>query len=320
MLGGNFARAIPDQGRTNKAWRKMRLTVNIATKLNRSHLLPGEVSYILPVLGRIEIDVQRTGPQALSMEDSLACIHGSRGVREPISPHLKSEVEVVARMAMATLPPNPKVPWQAWIDDYRDIRRAIGETYPETFWDYDQRMWEPGGFHRELPARKREWKTNTGKANFVTPRGLAEDHDLPERGPDSLRLVTLRSNDQFNTTVYGYTDRFRGVHGSRMVLLMNRNDIDRLGLAEGEEVALVTDSTDGHHREQGGFKVMPFDIPVGCVGAYYPEANALIPIGHYAEGSKTPAAKSIPVTVHRRRTNGANGSAIRSDRTVAPPR
>jgi molybdopterin-dependent oxidoreductase alpha subunit len=299
MLGGNFARAIPDTERMEAAWRQMRLTVNIATKLNRSHLLPGAISYLLPVLGRIEIDKQATGPQSLSMEDSSACIHGSRGVRRPASRHLVSEIELVAKIAMATLDPNPLVPWIGWIEDYSRIRSSIGETYPEIFHDYEKRMWEPGGFHRKLPARHREWKTKNGKANIITPRALEEDPDLPEIGPDVLRMITLRSNDQFNTTVYGYDDRFRGIKGTRMVVLMHRDDICRLGLAEGEIISLVTQSTDGHHREKGGFRVTPYNIPLGCVGAYYPEANTLVPIGHYAEGSKTPAAKSVPVMVKR---------------------
>jgi molybdopterin-dependent oxidoreductase alpha subunit len=298
-LGGNFARAIPDQGRTDPCWSDLQLTVHIATRLNRSHLLPGKISYLLPVLGRTEVDQRGSGPQALSMEDSTSCIHGSRGVRPPASRHLKSEVDVVARIAMATLDHNPKVPWEEWVEDYSTIRRSIGETYPEIFYDYDRRMWEPGGFHRPLPARERKWRTKTGKANFITPRGLAEDKDLPERGPDGLRLITLRSNDQFNTTIYGYSDRFRGIRGSRMIVFMNRDDIARFGLIEGDEVALITQSDDGHLREAPGFRVVSYDIPAGCIGAYYPEANLLLPVGHYAEGSKTPAAKSIPVTVRR---------------------
>nr|WP_294527829.1 FdhF/YdeP family oxidoreductase [uncultured Rhodopila sp.] len=304
MLGGNFVRAIPDRERMEPAWRRMRLTVNAATKLNRSHLVHGEISYILPVKGRIEVDRQATGPQATSMEDSTACIHGSRGVRSPASKHLISEVDFIVRLAGAVLEPNPKVPWKAWNDDYSLIRRSIGETYPETFHDYERRMWEPGGFHRSLPARHRVWKTKTGKANIITPKGLDEDPDMPEAGHDTLRLITLRSNDQFNTTVYGYSDRFRGIHGTRMVVLMHRDDIKRLGLAEGEIVKMETVSKDGIERAMGGFRVTPYNIPVGCAGAYYPEANALLPLWHYAEGSKTPAAKSIPVTV-RREVNAA---------------
>jgi len=300
MLGGNFVRAIPDRDRMEPAWRRIRLTVNVATKLNRSQLVHGEVSFILPVLGRIEVDCQASGPQALSMEDSLACIHGSRGVRAPASSHLISEVKLVAELAKATLAPNPKVPWDAWVDDYSRIRAAIRETYPDTFFDYERRMWEPGGFHRKLPARQREWQTKTGKANFITPHGLDEDNDMPDAEHDVLRMITLRSNDQFNTTIYGYIDRFRGIHCTRMVVLMNRDDIGRLGLAEGDEVTLRTASKDDVRREMSGFRVTPYDIPTGCIGTYYPEANALLPVWHHAAGSKTPAAKSIPVMVQRK--------------------
>jgi anaerobic selenocysteine-containing dehydrogenase len=262
-------------------------------------MIHGETGYILPVLGRIEKDRQATGMQAVSMEDTAGCIHGSRGVRSPASPHLMSEVRLVCELARATLDPNPKLTWDAWRDDYRLIRRSIGETYPDIFHDYDLRMWQPGGFQRPLPARRREWQTRTGRANFVTPRGLDEDLDMPETGHDTLRLITLRSNDQFNTTVYGYTDRFRGIRGTRDVVLINRVDIDRLGLAPGQTVSLRTASKDNIERRLGGLTVVAYNIPVGCVGCYYPEANVLLPVWHYAEGSKTPAAKSIPVTVHQ---------------------
>ncbi len=299
MLGGNFVRAIPDRGRMEPAWRRIRLTVNIATKLNRSHLLPGEVSYILPVLGRIEIDEQASGQQSTSMEDSTGCIHGSRGVRKPASPHLISEVRLVAELAKASLPKNEKTLWNRWTDDYALIRESISETYPEIFFDYEKRMWEPGGFQRPLPARHRQWKTPTGKANFVTPEVLEEDPDMPGCGRDTLRLITLRSNDQFNTTVYGYDDRFRGIKGTRNVLLMNQADITKFDLVSGGKVRVETISKDNILRELGGLTVVPYNIPPGCVGTYYPEANVLLPIWHYAVGSKTPAAKSIPVTVHR---------------------
>ncbi|KMO44196.1 formate dehydrogenase [Methylobacterium tarhaniae] len=298
-LGGNFVRAVPDRGRVEPAWRRLRLTVNAITKLNRTALVPGEISYILPVLGRIETDRQATGIQSLSMEDTTGCAHGSRGMRRPASAHLISEIRLVAELGKRVLEPNPRVPWDAWCDDYRLIREAISKTYPETFFDYDRRMWEPGGFQRPLPACKREWHTKTGKANFITPNGLDEDRDMPEDGPDVLRMMTLRSNDQFNTTVFGYDDRFRGIKGTRDVLLMNRLDIDRLGLADGAMVRIETVADDGVRRELPGLRVVDYDLPVGCVGAYYPEANVLLPLWHYAVGSMTPAAKSIPVRVHR---------------------
>ena len=315
MLGGNFVRAIPDRDRMEPAWRRMRLTVNVATKLNRSHLVHGEISYVLPVLGRIETDRQASGPQSVSMEDSTACIHGSKGVRAPASRHLVSEVRLVAEIAKRTLAPNPNVTWDAWANDYSLVRKAIAVTYPEIFHDYERRMWEPGGFHRPLPARERVWKTKNGKANIVTPRGLDEDPDMPEVGHDVLRLITLRSNDQFNTTVYGYSDRFRGIEGTRMVVLMHRDDIDRLGFKEGERVGMETSSKDGVRRAMAGFRVTPYDIPAGCVGAYYPEANALLPLWHYAEGSKVPAAKSIPV-VMTRQAGKASGEPAGGKRSI----
>ena len=300
QLSGNFVRAIPDTGQMEPAWRRMRLTVTASTKLNRSHLVHGEISYILPVIGRIEVDRTSFGPQSLSMEDSSGCIHGSRGVRAPASPHLLSEIRLVAEMAKATLDPNPKVPWDAWMEDYRLIREAIAVTYKEIFYDYETRMWTPGGFHRPIPARERVWKTENGRANIITPKGLDEDQDMPEAGHDVLRLMTLRSNDQFNTTVYGYTDRFRGIHNTRDVVFMNRADMEWLGLQAGEKVTLRTSTDrDAVDRSRPGLAVVAYNIPVGCVGAYYPEANVLLPVWHYAQGSKTPAAKSIPVTVHR---------------------
>ena len=299
-LGGNFVRAIPDRGQMEPAWRRMRLTVNVATKLNRTALVHGEISYLLPVIGRTEVDNQATGPQSLSMEDSTSCIHGSRGVRMKAAKPLISEIEFIVRLAKAVLDPNPKVTWDAWLADYSRIRVAIGVTYPEIFYDYDRRMWEPGGFHRPLPARERVWKTKTGRANFITPKALDEDADMPEDGPEVLRMITMRSNDQFNTTVYGYSDRFRGIEGTRDVVFMNRDDIDRLGLKEGQQVRLETSSSrDNIKRELKGLRVTPYDIPAGSIGAYYPEANVLMPIWHYAEGSKVPAAKSIPVRVHK---------------------
>ncbi|KMO34971.1 formate dehydrogenase [Methylobacterium tarhaniae] len=317
-LGGNFVRAVPDRSLVEPAWRRLRLTVNAITKLNRTALIPGEISYILPVLGRIETDRQRTGIQSLSMEDTTGCIHGSRGMRRPASPHLISEIRLVAELGKRVLEPNPKVPWDDWCDDYRLIRRSIGETYPETFHDYDRRMWEPGGFQRPLPACKREWHTRTGKANFITPTGLDEDHDMPEGGRDALRMMTLRSNDQFNTTVFGYDDRFRGIKGTRDVLLMNRLDIDRLGLRDGAMVRVETVADDGVRRELPGLRIVDYDLPVGCVGAYYPEANVLLPLWHYAVGSMTPAAKSIPVRVHPMDGDAARTRHGRPQATLQP--
>ena len=298
MLGGNFVRAIPDHGQMEPAWRKLHMTVNVITKLNRSALLPGKISYILPVMGRLEVDHTPTGQQALSMEDTSGCIHGNRGVRRPASPHLASEIRLICEIAKKTLDPNPRVRWDDYINDYAEIRKEIGETLPDTFWDYERRMWEPGGFQRDMPVKRREWRTGTGRANFVTPEALDEDLDMPDVGHDTLRLMTLRSNDQFNTTVYGYNDRFRGINHTRKVVLMNRSDIDRRGLRIGQAVTLKTVANDGVDRRLSGMLVVAYNIPIGCIGGYYPECNVLMPIWHYAVGSKTPAAKAIPVTVH----------------------
>lgn len=297
MLGGNFVRAVPEREAMEAAWSGMRLTVNVATKLNRSHLVHGEISYLLPCLGRIEKDRQATGDQAVSVEDSTACVHGSRGVRPPASAHLLSEPKIVAEIAKAALDPNPRIDWDAWVGDYALIRTEIGAIYPD-FENMETRMWEPGGFYRAIPARQRIWNTDTKRAHFIDPQSLAEDPDMPEKGTDVLMMMTMRSNDQFNTTIYGYNDRFRGIKGTRMVVLMNGNDIARLDLVDGETVGLAT-VADDRTREMTGFRVTAYDIPDGCVGAYYPEANALIPLWHHAEGSKVPAAKSIPVRVFK---------------------
>ncbi|WP_091968824.1 FdhF/YdeP family oxidoreductase [Methylobacterium gossipiicola] len=296
-LGGNFVRAIPDTVRMEEAWRHMRLTVQIATKLNRSHLVNGTVAYLLPCLGRIEIDTQATGIQAVSMEDSTSCFHGSRGFTKPVGPQVRSEPWIVAELAKATLAPNPKVDWDAWVGDYAKVRDAIEATYPSVFHDLNGRMFEPGGLHKPIPARERTWETETGKANFIVPAGLEADPDMPARGADILDLMTLRSNDQFNTTVYGYDDRFRGVKGTRMILFMNAADIARLGLSDGASIDLTTPSDDGFTRKVEGLRVIEYDIPVGNCGGYYPELNPLIPLWHHDEQSKTPAAKAIPVRI-----------------------
>ena len=293
-LGGNFLRAVPDREVMEANWTGMRLTVQIATKLNRSHLFCGDVAYLLPCLGRIEIDRQASGEQLVTMEDSTSVFHKSRGMQEPASEHLRSEPWIVAHLAKATVPGESSVDWDAWVGDYARVRDAMEATWPDMFTGFNRRINEPGGFPKPIAARERVWKTDTGKANFKVPQALHASFDA---GTDDkvLRLITLRSNDQFNTTVYGYHDRFRGIEGTRMVVLMNRGDIDRLGLEEGELVGMQTVADDHVDRRMHGFKVVPYDIPAGCVGAYYPEANALIPLYQHAERSFVPAAKSVPV-------------------------
>jgi molybdopterin-dependent oxidoreductase alpha subunit len=295
-LGGNFVRAIPERSLMEPGWTGLRLSVQIATKLNRSHIVPAEVTYLLPCLGRIEIDNQATGPQAVSMKDSTACIHGSRGRREPVSEHALSEPRIIAEMAKATLPPNPRLDWEAWVGNYALVRDAIERTYPDQFKDFNKRMFEPGGFPRPLGARERVWKTKTGKANFTVPHGL---HAGIADGPEIYQLMTLRADGQFNTTIYNESDRFRGVHGSREIVMMNPDDMKELGLAADDLVTLETEAQDGVERRLHDLQVVPYDIPRQCIAGYYPECNVLIPLWHHAEGSKVPAAKSIPVRIHR---------------------
>jgi molybdopterin-dependent oxidoreductase alpha subunit len=294
-LGGNFVRAIPEHGAMEEAWTKMRLTVQIATKLNRSHLINGEVAYLLPCLGRSEEDMQASGPQTVTMEDTMSCIHGSIGKHKPASEHLLSEIAIVAGIAKATLPPNPKVRWDEWQGNYAIVRDLIEETYPKEFHDFNKRMFTAGGFYRGNSARERIWKTESGKAEFTVPEAMSaagfEDQD------GRYRLMTLRSNDQFNTTIYGYSDRLRGIEGTRDVLLINPKEMRKLGLKEGQMVGLQTDIDDGRERKVGGLKVLSFALPDGCVAGYYPELNPLIPLSLHEKLSKTPASKAVPVRI-----------------------
>ena len=300
-LGGNFLRAIPDTSRMEPAWSALDLNVQVATKLNRTHLFPGTNGWLLPCLGRIEMDRQDGIEQVYSTEDSTGCVRGWKGTSEPAAESLRSEVAIIAALAQTTLDGSERVAWDDWRRDYALIRRAIGDTYPKIFHDMETRMWEPGGFHRELGAAQRQWTTPSGKAQFVTLTTLDEDDDVSMNAArrDVLQLMTLRSNDQFNTTVYGYDDRFRGVKGTRSVIFLNRNDIVRLGFAPGDWVNARTAIEPEVVRQVGPLQIIAYDIPLGCAGGYYPECNALVPLWHHAERSKVPAAKSIPVTLHR---------------------
>ena len=294
-LGGNLLRAVPDTERVEAAWRRLPLTVQIATKLNRSHVVHGEVAYLLPCLGRIEIDRQAGGEQAVSTEDSTGCMHGSRGRAEPASGKLLSEPAIVAGIAKALLGTDTRVPWDEWVGDYTKVRAAIARTWPEIFHDFERRMWTPGGFHRPLPALDHVWKTDSGKAEFIFPPALDEDADMAARGPDVIRLTTVRSFDQFNTTVYGDHDRFRGIHGTRKVLMMNERDIARLGFADGDMVCATTAADDGRLREVTDLRLVRYDIPAGCAAGYFPELNPLVPLWHHAVASQVPAYKAIPI-------------------------
>ncbi|KAA0687968.1 formate dehydrogenase [Neorhizobium sp. P12A] len=296
-LGGNFLRAVPDTNAIEEGWRKLRLSVQIATKLNRSHVVHGEIAILLPCLGRIELDEQATGPQAVSMESSIAHFHGSRGKTKPASSELLSEPAIVAGIAKATLG-NTNVPWDSWVGNYAEIRDAIEQTYPETFKDFNKRLFTPGGFVRPLPARERKWVTKSGKANFLTPEKLFPEFSTA-RSTDVLHLATLRSNDQFNTTIYGYSDRFRGVEGTRKVIFMNPEDILRLGFKDGDSVDLTTAIDANNVRTVTALRIVAYDIPRGCCGAYYPETNPLFPLAHHDPKSKTPSYKLLPVRLSR---------------------
>ncbi len=309
-LGGNVVRAAPETTVVEAAWRKLRLSVQIATKLNRSHIVHGEIAYLLPCLGRSEVDEQASGPQAVSTESSVAHFHGSRGQVTPASEELRSEPWIVAELAKATLDGKARVPWDDWIANYARIRDAIEETYPATFTRFNERLFTPGGFARPVPARERKWTTPNGKANFITPRRVFAGIAPSGNRDHVLQLATLRSNDQFNTTIYGYSDRFRGVEGTRHVVFMNPADIARMGLAPGIAVDLETAVDDGVERFVHGLQVVPYDIPVGCAGAYFPECNPLMPLWHHDEESKVPGYKAVPVRVHPSR-NGREAVPLR---------
>ncbi len=296
LLGGNLVRALPDRARMEKAWPELRLTVNIATKLNRTHLSPGQVGYLLPCLGRTDEDIQEAGPQAVSMEDSLSHIYGSLGSATPPGPDLKSETAIVAGLAKATLPANPKLKWDEWTGDYDLIRDLISATYPDKFADFNDRLFQPGGFYKGNPARERIWKTESGKAQFTAPTTLSALGEAPE-GREVMTLITLRSNDQFNTTIYGFSDRLRGLEGSREIVLINRDEMQRLGLEEGQKVGLVCAVNDGIPRRVDDLTVTPYDLPAGCVAGYYPELNPLVPLGYHEKNSQTPAYKGTPVEI-----------------------
>lgn len=294
-MGGNLVRAVPDQKEMERAWGQQDLAVMVSTKLNRSHLFPAKTAYILPCLSRTEIDSQATGNQSVTTEDSFSHISGSVGKRTPASKDLKSELAIVAGIAKATIAAHPKLKWDEWTGDYSLVRELIEYSYPEDFKDYNARMFQPGGFYRGNAAHERVWKTPEKKAVFTTPGQLNALSFADVSG--RFRLVTIRSNDQFNTTIYGYSDRFRGIEGTRDVVLMCLEDIEAAGLVEGQSLTLVSDFEDGKRRELAGLKVRKHDLPSGTIAGYYPECNVLNAIDHHDELSKTPASKAIPVRI-----------------------
>ncbi|KVC35242.1 FdhF/YdeP family oxidoreductase [Burkholderia pseudomultivorans] len=295
-LGGNFAVALPDPELSFPAMSKLDLSVHLGTKLNRSHLLVAKETYILPVLGRTELDVQATGPQSITVEDSMSMVHASAGKLKPASDQLRSEPAIVAGIAHATLP-NSKVAWLDLIADYDRIRDLIDRTIPG-FEAFNERIRTPGGFRLPLPPTERVWPTPTGKAMFSVYQGVAEDAEVLG-GEQVLRLITLRSHDQYNTTVYGLDDRYRGVFGRRDVLFMNPADLAKYGLEHGDLVDIETITASGRQLRLEKITAIEYDIAPGSVGAYYPEANVLVPLDYIDKESGTPSYKSVPVRVAR---------------------
>ena len=297
-MGGNFVAAVPDTEVAKAAMRRLSLTVGINTKLNRGHLVHGRRALILPCLGRTEIDIQSDAPQAVTVEDSMCNVQASRGSNIPASLQLLSEPAIVAGMARATLP-NSKVDWSGMVANYDRIRNAIEAVFP-IFENFNERIRQPGGFHLTSTARERIWKTPTGKANFQVFPGLEEDPHLHD--PDALWLTTIRSHDQYNTTIYGLDDRYRGVFGQRRVLFLSPKEMAKRKLAPNDIVDLRTISTDSTDRVARGFKLVPYDMPTGACAAYYPETNGLVPLYSRDERSGTPATKAVPVRILRNET------------------
>lgn len=291
-LGGNLAAAAPDTPLTCEALRRCGLTVYISTKLNRSHLMPGKQSLILPTLGRTEEDRQATGRQFVTVEDSFSMVHASEGIGKPLAATQRSETAIVAGIAHAALGTD-KLDWLALADDYNLIRDHIAATLPG-FQNFNARCEEPGGFWLGNAAADLHFNTPSGKAEFSAaplPQSVCPETDAP------FVLQTLRSHDQYNTTIYGLDDRYRGVYGQRDVLFMHPDDIQSLGLADGDRVNIETRSTDGIVRRVEDFRLVAYNIPRGNLAAYYPETNPLVPLTRFGDGTGTPTSKSIPVVI-----------------------
>lgn len=302
-MGGNFAAATPDTATTWAALQRCRLTVHVATKFNRSHVVHGREALVLPCLGRTEIDEQVQGPQQVSVEDSMSMVHLSAGINPPASPHLLSEPMIVARLAAATLP-RSHVPWLWLVEDYDRVREHIEVVFDE-FKGFNRQVHQPGGFRLRNTASERVWATPSGKAQLVVhpiPTDTALHRARARQAGQAavFHLTTIRSHDQYNTTVYGMDDRYRGVFGQRRVLFIRAEDRIGLGWAEGAWVDIVgcdeaLDAAQPAVRVAPGFLLVDYDIPQGCVAGYYPETNVLVPLASHAVGARTPTSKSIPV-------------------------
>lgn len=297
-LGGNFAQATPDTERTAQALRNCELTVQISTKLNRSHLIHGQQALILPCLGRTDIDLQGEGPQAVTVEDSFSMVHASNGQLKPLSRQMRSEPAVIAGIAAATLGSKP-VDWHWLVADYGRIRELIADTIPG-FEGFNQRLQHPGGFYLGNSAGQRQWKTPSGRANFkanALPDDLLHESVRASGQVPDLIMQSMRSHDQYNTTIYGLDDRYRGVKGQRDVLFANEADIIRLGFNPGDKADIVSLWGDGRERRVKGFTLLAFDIPAGQAAAYYPEVNPLVPLESVGDGSHTPTSKFVAIRI-----------------------
>ncbi|TDB99118.1 FdhF/YdeP family oxidoreductase [Actinomadura sp. 7K534] len=299
-MGGNFVRATPDSAVTEAALRNCRLTAQVSTKLNRSHAEVGELALILPTLGRTERDEQESGPQFVSVEDSMGMVHASRGRLAPASPHLLSEVSIVCRLARAALP-GSGIAWEAMERDYDVIRDHISRVVPG-FAEFNARVREPGGFTLpHAPRDERRFPTATGKANLTVNE--LEVLRVPE---GRLLLQTVRSHDQYNTTVYGLDDRYRGIKAGRRVVFVNPADLSALGLADGAMVDLVSEWEDGVERRAPSFRAVAYPTAAGCAAAYFPETNVLVPLDSTAQVSNTPTSKSVIVRLEPAGSQGGD--------------
>jgi molybdopterin-dependent oxidoreductase alpha subunit len=301
-LGGNLAVAMPDPQRTFAAMRGLEMVVHIATKPNRSHLLTARQSLLLPCLGRTELDLQAGGAQSITVEDSMSMVHASTGRLPPPSDQVRSEPAIVAGIAKAVLGDRHGIDWDALVADYGRIRDGI-EGVLAGFADYNLRIRQPGGFRLPIGPAQRIWHTPSGKAQFIVMPGIQEDPRAA--GAAVLTLATLRSHDQYNTTIYGFDDRYRGIFGRRDVVFLNPDDLAAQGLAPGDRVDLEAVPFEGEAASPGAvlrnLTAVAYDIPRGSAGAYYPEANVLIALSHRDPRSGTPSYKSVPVRVRRAR-------------------
>jgi molybdopterin-dependent oxidoreductase alpha subunit len=291
-MGGNFLSATPDTEYTAAALRQCSLTAHVSTKLNRAHLITGEQALILPCLGRTETDLQRNGPQFVTTENSMAVVQASRGFLMPASEDLLSEPAIVAGLATATFGDRSNVDWLGMIADYDRIRDHIAHVVPG-FDDYNVRVRRPGGFHLPSPVAQRVFKTPSGRAVFTV-------HDLPRHDlePDQFLMMTMRSHDQFNTSIYGLDDRYRGIYNGRHVVFLNRKDIDAANLREGQKVDLIS-HFEGEERVVRQFAVVPYSIPRRCAATYFPETNVLVAVRSVADKSNTPVSKSVVISIRR---------------------